>query len=152
MSSVVNQSDPNVGPATVTSSGSKKVLKCESCGSTDIDVDPSRADAVCTHCGNVLESSIIVSDIQFEENAHGGASAIGHFVSADVKGGGFSGSSIGGGIGGFGNRIHGGIGGLRLTPTGDGGCDCNKVQDPNCVHKDKMTQFGRRVILKPPEH
>ena len=118
MSSVVNQSDTSVGPATVTGSGSKKVLKCESCGSTDIDVDPSRADAVCTHCGNVLESSIIVSDIQFEENAHGGASAIGHFVSADVKGGGFSGSSIGGGIGGFGNRIHGGIGGLHSAGLG----------------------------------
>jgi len=38
-------------------------LKCTGCGSTDIDVDPSRADAVCTNCGNVLESSIIVSDI-----------------------------------------------------------------------------------------
>ena len=61
-------------------------LKCKSCGSTDIDCDPSRADAVCTNCGNVLESSIIVSDIQFEENAHGGSSAIGTFVSSDSKG------------------------------------------------------------------
>ena len=61
-------------------------MKCKSCGSTDIDVDPSRADAVCTNCGNVLESSIIVSDIQFEENAHGGASAIGTFVPGDAKG------------------------------------------------------------------
>ena len=39
-------------------------MKCEACGSTDIDVDAARADAVCTNCGNVLESSIIVSDIQ----------------------------------------------------------------------------------------
>ena len=61
-------------------------LKCKSCGSTDIDYDPSRADAVCTNCGIVLESSIIVSDIQFEENAHGGSSAIGTFVSSESKG------------------------------------------------------------------
>lgn len=39
-------------------------MKCDACGSTDIDVDAARADAVCTNCGNVLESSIIVSDIQ----------------------------------------------------------------------------------------
>ena len=110
MSSGVSQTDPNVGSTSVGSSGSKKSLKCDCCGSTEIDVDPSRADAVCTQCGNVLESSIIVSDIQFEENAHGGASAIGHFVSADVKGGGFSGAAIGG-IGGFGgSRGAAGIG------------------------------------------
>lgn len=39
-------------------------MKCDACGSTEIDVDAARADAVCTNCGNVLESSIIVSDIQ----------------------------------------------------------------------------------------
>jgi len=108
--SVINPSDSNVGSSNVSSAGTKKGLKCDCCGSTDIDVDPSRADAVCTDCGTVLESSIIVSDIQFEENAHGGASAIGHFVSADVKGGGFSGSSMGG-IGGYGgNRGASGMG------------------------------------------
>lgn len=61
--------------------------RCTECGSTDIEVDTTRADAVCTNCGAVLESSIIVSDIQFEENAHGGSSAIGTFVSSDSKGG-----------------------------------------------------------------
>ena len=39
-------------------------MKCDGCGSTDIDVDPARGDAVCTNCGSVLESNIIVSDIQ----------------------------------------------------------------------------------------
>ena len=111
MSSVVSQPNQGVGPGAISGSGSKKSLKCDSCGSTEIDVDPSRADAVCTSCGNVLESSIIVSDIQFEENAHGGTSAIGTFVSAETKGGGFSGSSVGGGgIGGFG-RGSSGMGG-----------------------------------------
>ena len=85
--------------------GAGSYLKCDACGSTDIDVDPSRADAVCTGCGNVLESSIIVSDIQFEENAHGGSSAIGTFVSSETKGGGFSGSAGPGGSAGV--RIGG---------------------------------------------
>lgn len=105
ISSVVSQPNQSVGPGAISGSGSKKSLKCDSCGSTEIDIDPSRADAVCTSCGNVLESSIIVSDIQFEENAHGGTSAIGTFVSAETKGGGFSGSPVGGGgIGGYGRE------------------------------------------------
>ena len=80
--------------------------KCSSCGSTSIDVDPSRGDAVCTQCGEVLETSLIVSDVQFEENAHGGAAAIGQFVSGDSKGGGSMGSmGIGGGGGGGGRRV-----------------------------------------------
>ena len=39
-------------------------MKCNGCGSVDIDVDAARGDAVCTNCGSVLESNIIVSDIQ----------------------------------------------------------------------------------------
>ncbi|KAG0414224.1 hypothetical protein HPB47_008652 [Ixodes persulcatus] len=54
--------------------------------------DPARGDAVCTNCGSVLEDSIIVSEIQFEENAHGGSRAIGQLISAD----GTSGRSLGG--------------------------------------------------------
>ena len=103
---VMGQNTQGSGGASGVSS-SKCKLKCDSCGSTDIDVDPSRADAVCTSCGNVLESSIIVSDIQFEENAHGGTSAIGTFVSAETKGGGFSGSGSMM-MGGFGGRGPGG--------------------------------------------
>jgi len=68
--------------------------KCQNCGSTEIESDSTRADSVCTACGTVLESGIIVSDVQFEENAHGGSSAIGTFVSADRKGGG--GNNFGG--------------------------------------------------------
>lgn len=61
--------------------------KCKSCGSSDIEVDPARGDAVCTNCGSVLEDNIIVAEVQFEEGAHGTSSAIGQFVSADTKGG-----------------------------------------------------------------
>ncbi|CAG0893357.1 unnamed protein product [Cyprideis torosa] len=56
---------------------------CHHCGSAEIDVDASRGDSVCTKCGSVLENTIIVSEVQFEENAHGGSSAIGQFVSVD---------------------------------------------------------------------
>lgn len=62
--------------------------KCKNCGSADIEVDNARGDAVCTNCGSVLEDNIIVSEIQFEENAHGTHSAVGQFVSAESKGGG----------------------------------------------------------------
>ncbi|XP_032780051.2 transcription factor IIIB 90 kDa subunit-like isoform X1 [Daphnia magna] len=60
---------------------------CQNCGGTDIDVDQSRGIAVCTNCGVVLEENCIVSEVQFEENAYGGASAIGQFVSNDNQGG-----------------------------------------------------------------
>ena len=56
---------------------------CNHCGCTDIDKDPSRGDAVCTGCGSVLEDQIIVSEVQFQENAAGGAAVIGQYVSAE---------------------------------------------------------------------
>uniref|UniRef100_A0A1B0CP14 TFIIB-type domain-containing protein n=1 Tax=Lutzomyia longipalpis TaxID=7200 RepID=A0A1B0CP14_LUTLO len=61
--------------------------KCRNCGSADIEVDSARGDAVCTNCGSVLEDNIIVSEVQFEENAHGASNTVGQFVSADSKGG-----------------------------------------------------------------
>lgn len=61
--------------------------KCNNCGSADIEVDSARGDAVCTNCGSVLEDNIIVSEVQFEENAHGASSAVGQFVASDSKGG-----------------------------------------------------------------
>ncbi|XP_054263826.1 transcription factor IIIB 90 kDa subunit [Macrosteles quadrilineatus] len=70
--------------------------KCKNCGSSDLEVDPARGDTVCTNCGTVLEDSVIVSEMQFEENAHGGTSALGQFVASDSKGG----------CRGFGNNFH----------------------------------------------
>ncbi|CAG9765687.1 unnamed protein product [Ceutorhynchus assimilis] len=61
--------------------------KCKNCGSSDIEVDPARGDAVCTNCGSVLEDNIIVSEVQYEEGAHGTSNAIGQFVASDSKGG-----------------------------------------------------------------
>lgn len=60
---------------------------CKNCGSFDLEIDPCRGDTVCTICGIVLEDSVIVSEVQFEENAHGGSTAIGQFVPNDSKGG-----------------------------------------------------------------
>ncbi|EDO28578.1 predicted protein, partial [Nematostella vectensis] len=58
---------------------------CSNCGGSDIDLDPSRGDAVCMGCGSVLEDNIIVSEVQFQENSLGGTSAIGQFVSSEGK-------------------------------------------------------------------
>merc|ERR1719166_366754 len=68
-------------------------MKCQNCGSNEIESDSTRADSVCTKCGTVCESGIIVSDVQFEENAHGGTSALGTFVASDRKGGTFCGQA-----------------------------------------------------------
>ncbi|XP_064621362.1 transcription factor IIIB 90 kDa subunit-like isoform X2 [Lineus longissimus] len=61
--------------------GTSKV--CTHCGSSDIDTDSARGDAVCTNCGSVLEDQIIVSEIQFQENSIGGTSVIGQYVSSE---------------------------------------------------------------------
>lgn len=61
--------------------------KCSVCNSNEIEIDSARGDEVCTNCGSVLADNIIVSEVQFEENAVGNSSAVGQFVSADSKGG-----------------------------------------------------------------
>ncbi|XP_016950146.1 transcription factor IIIB 90 kDa subunit [Drosophila biarmipes] len=61
-------------------------LKCRNCGSNEIEEDNARGDRVCMNCGSVLEDSLIVSEVQFEEVGHG-AAAIGQFVSAESSGG-----------------------------------------------------------------
>ncbi|XP_034433351.1 BRF1 RNA polymerase III transcription initiation factor subunit a isoform X2 [Hippoglossus hippoglossus] len=58
---------------------------CPSCGSSDIDVDQSRGDAVCMGCGTVLEDNIIVSEVQFVESGGGGSLAVGQFVSSESE-------------------------------------------------------------------
>ncbi|KAA8589327.1 hypothetical protein FQN60_012692, partial [Etheostoma spectabile] len=49
---------------------------CRNCGSSDIDVDHARGDAVCMTCGSVLEDNIIVSEVEFVETGGGGSSAV----------------------------------------------------------------------------
>lgn len=56
---------------------------CKNCGSTDIDVDQARGDAVCMGCGSVLEDNIIVSEVEFVETGGGGSLAVGQFVSSE---------------------------------------------------------------------
>lgn len=55
---------------------------CKNCGSSDIDVDQARGDAVCMGCGSVLEDNIIVSEVEFVESGGGGSLAVGQFVAA----------------------------------------------------------------------
>lgn len=56
---------------------------CKHCGSSDIDVDAARGDAVCMGCGTVLEDNIIVSEVEFVESGGGGSLAVGQFVSSE---------------------------------------------------------------------
>ena len=60
---------------------------CKKCDSNDIEVDRARGITYCTNCGNVLEESIIVSEVQIEEGAGGGMNVVGQFVgSNDTRG------------------------------------------------------------------
>ncbi|XP_011301532.1 transcription factor IIIB 90 kDa subunit [Fopius arisanus] len=61
--------------------------KCRNCGSTEIETDPARGDAVCTACGVVLEDQRIVNETIFEETPAGTMALIGQFVSSDSTGG-----------------------------------------------------------------
>ncbi|XP_012270971.1 transcription factor IIIB 90 kDa subunit [Orussus abietinus] len=61
--------------------------KCRNCGSTDIETDPARGDAVCTQCGFVLEDQLIVSETTFEEAPTGNMMVLGQFVASDSTGG-----------------------------------------------------------------
>ncbi|XP_071648414.1 transcription factor IIIB 90 kDa subunit [Temnothorax longispinosus] len=60
--------------------------KCRNCGSTDIETDPGRGDAICTKCGFVLEDSVIISQTTFEESSSGKVMVLGHFVANDSTG------------------------------------------------------------------
>ncbi|XP_043804266.1 transcription factor IIIB 90 kDa subunit [Apis laboriosa] len=61
--------------------------KCRNCGSTDIETDPARGDAVCTECGFVLEDQLIVSETAFKETPSGNMMVLGQFVANDSTGG-----------------------------------------------------------------
>ncbi|XP_038206447.1 transcription factor IIIB 90 kDa subunit [Zerene cesonia] len=116
--------------------------KCKHCGSSEIEVDPARGDAVCTNCGSVLEDSIIVADIEFQETAHGGASVIGQFVSADSKGG----------ASGFGRAYSSGIGQesrevtLRKARDGITALSQQLRLNPQCI--DMACNFFKMALVR----
>lgn len=61
---------------------------CKECGSSSLDIDTAKGQVVCTVCGEVNESNIVVNDPTYEDNGHGGASIIGTFVSGTSSGAG----------------------------------------------------------------
>ncbi|XP_015593617.1 transcription factor IIIB 90 kDa subunit isoform X2 [Cephus cinctus] len=61
--------------------------KCRSCGSTDIETDSARGNAVCVQCGVVFEDQLIVSETTFEETPSGNMMVLGQFVASDSTGG-----------------------------------------------------------------
>ncbi|XP_043249900.1 transcription factor IIIB 90 kDa subunit isoform X2 [Colletes gigas] len=65
----------------------KMSSKCRNCGSTEIETDPARGDAVCTECGFVLEDQLIVSEASFKETPSGNMMVLGQFVANDSTGG-----------------------------------------------------------------
>ena len=82
---------------------------------------------------------------QFEENAHGGASALGQFVSGDSKGGGSMGSmGIGGGGGGGGGGGRGGpmaYGGISSI-----GRESREITLRNA--RNKIRALGQQLALR----
>jgi transcription initiation factor TFIIIB Brf1 subunit/transcription initiation factor TFIIB len=53
-----------------------------------LDIDTAKGQVVCTACGEVNESTIVVNDPTYEDNGHGSASVIGTFVSGTSSGAG----------------------------------------------------------------
>ena len=53
---------------------------CPQCHSSEVETEPSRGEVYCTKCGHVVESNIIVSELQFEEGGRGGSHIIGKHV------------------------------------------------------------------------
>ncbi|KAF4527354.1 hypothetical protein B566_EDAN001133 [Ephemera danica] len=44
---------------------------CKECGSSSLDIDTAKGQVVCTACGEVNESTIVVNDPTYEDNGHG---------------------------------------------------------------------------------
>lgn len=59
--------------------------KCPHCGCLDIDYNTARGDAACFDCGHVIETSMIVNEVGFAEDARGRSNVIGQRVRADGR-------------------------------------------------------------------
>ena len=77
-----------------------RVPRCKSCGSTNIEDDPTSGDRACQNCGVVQQENGIVSTVQFSESG-GSSNVVGQFVSGDK--GRPSGGGAGRGRGRFGH-------------------------------------------------
>lgn len=67
-------------------SGAASTTNCHVCGSDEIDYDPARGDAACVNCGAVVQQSLIVNDVAFQEDARGRSNLVGQHVRADGQG------------------------------------------------------------------
>ncbi|GBM82445.1 Transcription factor IIIB subunit [Araneus ventricosus] len=56
-------------------------VQCNKCGSTNIDTDSPCGNVVCIACGNVLDESNIVQEVQFIQDSRGASRAVGQLVS-----------------------------------------------------------------------
>lgn len=78
-----SSSGGGTGVSAPSASSARAKTVCPECGSTDIDYDITRGDAACVDCGTVVESTSIVSEVGFVEDARGRSSAVGQVVRAD---------------------------------------------------------------------
>eukprot|EP00177_Eucheuma_denticulatum_P003482 GFKZ01006298.1.p1 GENE.GFKZ01006298.1~~GFKZ01006298.1.p1 ORF type:complete len:585 (-),score=90.21 GFKZ01006298.1:1144-2898(-) len=60
-------------------------LRCQSCGSYDIESNAARGDVCCAKCGEVIEQNLIVNEVNFTEDARGRATADGQRIRADGR-------------------------------------------------------------------
>lgn len=67
-------------------SAAASTTKCHVCGSDEIDYDPARGDAACVDCGTVVQQSLIVNEVAFQEDARGRSNLVGQHVRADGQG------------------------------------------------------------------
>lgn len=67
-------------------SAAPSTTKCHVCGSDEIDYDPARGDAACVDCGAVVQQSLIVNEVAFQEDARGRSNLVGQHVRADGQG------------------------------------------------------------------
>lgn len=64
---------------------SSSAMKCKNCGSTSFtrEYHTASGDLACNNCGAVMEENPIVSEVTFAENAAGGATVQGSYLSND---------------------------------------------------------------------
>jgi transcription initiation factor TFIIIB Brf1 subunit/transcription initiation factor TFIIB len=57
-------------------------MQCPHCNSKDIESDQTRGDVICRNCGNVLEETLVVNEVAFENTK-----VLGTFISDGMAGG-----------------------------------------------------------------
>ncbi|CAD7930626.1 unnamed protein product [Amoebophrya sp. A25] len=78
---------PQIGGASSSSSSSipnlqpqKEELRCQNCGSLDVQLDPFSGDNLCGSCGVIVQENRLVAEVGFQEGAGGKKAVIGQSI------------------------------------------------------------------------